>query len=567
MARAAKGKEVAKSKKATSSKPSYERKSGIDFVKAAAARMDAASAEKKLAEEKDRAEKEALKRKEQAEKKKTREEKRKRRDELELEEEIASDEDSVDDEASEYEPTQADGVGDKKVSVAKRSPRPTRRSSSKINEAGKKKMGKAQPPVEEAATAKAPAVAPRRRKKAGQTKNTRVTKGLELEDEAPIPADLDACSEDTTKTCGGKKSKPNNGRKEEGADEVSKVRTKSTKSRGKTCLGDDALGGDGGAKVMAAKTKSRSTRSKASESNNGKKTNVDMEQGDEASRGKTANASKGNSVKDKHDEEEAAEAESLNVDCSNSLYDGALEVEYHAPEDEDDGTVYTRNMFPMTQVAMSFSDQGGAKFSPDSSNPGVEDDNQASARVAREEGADSDAAKKLKFCELNTREVSKMRVSQFMDQSFASSYAAEESITSAKTHNTHDDDGHNKLNGNCLELTTRGLSGMDPEALLAAIQTHPHTQHSSTISPETKASVMEDEEVQRGGRTASLGGTENSATINSQHESQSGRNGEEESEKMRPEEIARALQDMGRHVAAIGKIWKQLSKSVGPLNA
>ena len=41
----------------------------------------------------------------------------------------------------------------------------------------------------------------------------------------------------------------------------------------------------------------------------------------------------------------------------------------------------------------------------------------------------------------------------------------------------------------CIELTTRGISKIDSASLLAAIQTQSHSQQSSTVSPETRASM------------------------------------------------------------------------------
>lgn len=41
----------------------------------------------------------------------------------------------------------------------------------------------------------------------------------------------------------------------------------------------------------------------------------------------------------------------------------------------------------------------------------------------------------------------------------------------------------------CIELTTHGISKMDSASLLAEIQTQNHSQQSSTVSPETRASV------------------------------------------------------------------------------
>ena len=41
----------------------------------------------------------------------------------------------------------------------------------------------------------------------------------------------------------------------------------------------------------------------------------------------------------------------------------------------------------------------------------------------------------------------------------------------------------------CVELTTHGISKMDSASLLAEIQTQSHSQQSSTVSPETRASM------------------------------------------------------------------------------
>ena len=41
----------------------------------------------------------------------------------------------------------------------------------------------------------------------------------------------------------------------------------------------------------------------------------------------------------------------------------------------------------------------------------------------------------------------------------------------------------------CIELTTHGISKMDSASLLVEIQTQNHSQQSSTVSPETRASV------------------------------------------------------------------------------
>ena len=44
----------------------------------------------------------------------------------------------------------------------------------------------------------------------------------------------------------------------------------------------------------------------------------------------------------------------------------------------------------------------------------------------------------------------------------------------------------------CVELTTHGISKMDSASLLAEIQTQSHSQQSSTVSPERRASMAAD---------------------------------------------------------------------------
>eukprot|EP00579_Thalassiosira_antarctica_P016456 CAMPEP_0201929278 /NCGR_PEP_ID=MMETSP0903-20130614/22660_1 /ASSEMBLY_ACC=CAM_ASM_000552 /TAXON_ID=420261 /ORGANISM="Thalassiosira antarctica, Strain CCMP982" /LENGTH=111 /DNA_ID=CAMNT_0048468001 /DNA_START=66 /DNA_END=398 /DNA_ORIENTATION=+ len=111
---------------------------------------------------------------------------------------------------------------------------------------------------------------------------------------------------------------------------------------------------------------------------------------------------------------------------------------------------------------------------------------------------------------------------------------------------------------------------MDPDAFLAAIQTQPQiqcrSQQSSTVSPETKASMAADslggnksednesEESQGDDRTTALEGDGSSTTSSTaQHDSQN--RSIESSDKMSPEEMAQALKTMGHHVREVGKIW------------
>mmetsp|Transcript_22136 Transcript_22136/g.39472 ORF Transcript_22136/g.39472 Transcript_22136/m.39472 type:complete len:225 (+) Transcript_22136:3-677(+) len=144
---------------------------------------------------------------------------------------------------------------------------------------------------------------------------------------------------------------------------------------------------------------------------------------------------------------------------------------------------------------------------------------------------------------------------------------------------------HNNSKGNfttSIELTTRDISNMDVGAFLAAIQTQPHvmmgrSQQSSTVSPETKASVtadsLEDDkssendesgESQGDGHTAvDLDEKESAETCTrtAHHGSQTKRI--EPSGEMSSEEMAKAMKKMGHHVSEVRKIWKQVSSQFG----
>ena len=464
-----------------------------------------------------------------AESKKNSRKKKTKVDEFDFEDvEDSSSEAGSDDEASEYEPTQGEG---KKMKVAdSHSPRPTRRTSSRTNK-GKSNANAAQPSAEDQEGKTAPVVAPRRRKKnaASAKKASKSTS-----------RQLDECEEEESTLADDEASTAGKGRKKA----MSKVK------RGKKHnVTEESI--DAAEEMHPATRNGRRKKAKSSKdcSDNSKKMECGMDEGtlhdDEAVDTKVACSKTTKEVETKaavDKEEEEVATMDLEEDASSNegskvsfQHDNAvLEVEYDEPEIEDDDAVmnddmpftqmqsqYEMSQYKMSQYPSQYMEQSyGTSTEGAGGGQNGEEASRAAEHTERVAGKDLDTTK-LKSVEMNTRTLPRGRVqSQTTEYSEGTkSYSdvgklkscdlysnttrgdGNESVRSSKTAQTEDTKTPN-INNVCtaVEMTTRPLlDSMNRQALLAALQTQAtnmtsqvqdHTQQSSTISPDTKSSML-----------------------------------------------------------------------------
>ena len=155
---------------------------------------------------------------------------------------------------------------------------------------------------------------------------------------------------------------------------------------------------------------------------------------------------------------------------------GGLQVDYY---DDDDATMSDNdpapeNLLPFTQAQSDFMQQS-------STESGDEAAITAKAKVDKAKGG----KKGRKSVTLNTeKNQSKARAQE---------------------------EGGNKSAGiTNLQMSTRGIHEMDPDVLAAHLQSQAQTQYSSTISPETKASMMAEESLATAGGGGGSGKEEES---------------------------------------------------------
>jgi hypothetical protein len=179
-------------------------------------------------------------------------------------------------------------------------------------------------------------------------------------------------------------------------------------------------------------------------------------------------------------------------ELNNTLESDVLEVEYHVLEednkevDETCESVYDQSMLftqAFTQAATSqfmqqsmdssTSNSKGGSFGPIETDVGLKSIEMSTRTIS---------GKRSGFCG-NTTPSIKNSSHQNGDAGFDGSAA----VTKVKNAIIQSNPEDNVTS--CIELTTHGISKMDSASLLAEIQTQNHSQQSSTVSPETRASV------------------------------------------------------------------------------
>jgi hypothetical protein len=177
---------------------------------------------------------------------------------------------------------------------------------------------------------------------------------------------------------------------------------------------------------------------------------------------------------------------------NNTLESDVLVVEYHVLEednkevDETCESVYDQSMLftqAFTQAATSqfmqqsmdssTSNSKGGSFGPIETDVGLKSIEMSTRTIS---------GKRSGFCG-NTTPSIKNSSHQNGDAGFDGSAA----VTKVKNAIIQSNPEDNVTS--CIELTTHGISKMDSASLLAEIQTQNHSQQSSTVSPETRASV------------------------------------------------------------------------------
>ncbi len=180
-------------------------------------------------------------------------------------------------------------------------------------------------------------------------------------------------------------------------------------------------------------------------------------------------------------------------DENNNLESDGLVVEYHVLEEDNkdvDGTsesVYDQSILftqAFTQAATSqfmqqsmdssTSNSKGGSFWPTKADVGLKSNEMTTRTIS---------GKRPDFCGNTTPSIknsSYRRGAAGLDESAPVTKAKNVRIQSYPEDNAT----------SCVELTTRGISNMDSASFLAKIQTQSHSQQSSTVSPETRASSM-----------------------------------------------------------------------------
>ena len=179
-------------------------------------------------------------------------------------------------------------------------------------------------------------------------------------------------------------------------------------------------------------------------------------------------------------------------ELNNTLESDVLVVEYHVLEKDNkqvDGTcesVYDQSMlftqafmqaatsqFMQQSMDSSTSNSKGGSFGPNETDVGLKSIELSTRTIS---------GKRSGFCG-NTTPSIKNSSHQNCDAGFDGSAAV------TKVKNTRIQSNPEDNFTSCIELTTHGISKMDSASLLAEIQTQNHSQQSSTVSPETRASV------------------------------------------------------------------------------
>ncbi len=486
---------------------------GSDFVKAAKAKVAAdeasvaASKNGKTSKSDAKAKSKSAGGKKQAEKKVPK--KKSRRDEFDFEENatlLDSDVASVEDDASEYQPTQ----GNNFEAAERRSPRPSRRSSARVNKGKKNAEEKEDAQTAGKGKKGATPINVRRRKKAATTsKKERDAKDAEPElpkasTRAEIATGIDELDNAKSRSKKSKSSKATASKKARDTkdlepEESSKASIEASKasctdvvrSRRGVAKKDESVELDkGGDRIVDERSKGRRTKSR------GKQQSKPSIQDGKAKK-----------------EEKSLEKDDIvsDNDASKGVdeYDnnaGSFEVDYdETASSEIEMEVGMEGGLPFTQAHANAS-----QFMQQSSQEEADND---------DEQFGGDDGKKLKSVEVNTRHVSNLRPSQFMDESVVASTAAS---TKSKVRESHDEEKSNASEsdtagnnlGASIELTTRGIDAKNHAALLQALQTQPQTQdrsQMSAVSPEALAETAnstnnENEEHQNVGKENSAGG-------------------------------------------------------------
>ncbi|KAL3805540.1 hypothetical protein ACHAW5_005601 [Stephanodiscus triporus] len=422
-----------------------------------------------------------------------------------------------DDDASEYQPTQGEG---EKLVVGKRSPRPSR-SSSRIGKDPKNAdLGRALGEV--VPTGMTLVVAPRRGTKCRQTRKTR-----------DVNAEYDICGEDHIKCTKGRRNWPKSSSINIDAGVCSNAhlgtasrhdkKSKSSKfnefEHNQPELEHVALCVEEGCKAPPYRIESSIRKVGSLKTSNVKGEKLLRLGTDVSSRFESDKVTK-------------------QYDDSTNFETDGLEVEYHVPEggNEDvDGTsesVISRRML----LTQAFTQAATSQYMEQSMDSSTENSKGGSFGPIEADADHGKRVTKLKSIEMNTRTVPRMRSNvignttpSIKNLSYQIDETGLEEITPVTTlKNARVESNREDNVASCVELTTRGISKMDSASLLAKIQTQSHSQQSSTVSPETRASVAANYLVGKSG-------------------------------KMRSEELEHVWKTIGYHIAEADKIWKDFN--------